>query len=409
MSNAPIRVLLVEDDLGDADLLCELLELVGSARFQVTHSQRLSEAIRHLSQEIFDVVLLDLSLPDSNGLATVNQVCDRIPEVPIVILSGLEDESLAIEAVQKGAQDYLVKGQFNNELLVRAIRHAIERTKILQLLNQKEKQLQIANENLERRVEERTAELKQANELLRGLEVQLRQSLAQEKELSALKSRIITTISHEYRTPLTTILSSAELLQVYGNRWDDKKQLKYFQRIQSAVQHLTALLDDVLFINKVKFDKLDFKPSPLNLVSFFRELVDELRSTVENGCHLTFTSSGECPQAFLDAKVLRQILTNLLSNAIKYSPNGGTVSLQLTCEEDKVIFSCADEGIGIPKEDQHNLFESFNRASNASTIPGTGLGLSIVKKCVDLHRGQIAVESEVGVGTRFTVILPLKT
>jgi signal transduction histidine kinase len=409
MRNAPIRILLVEDDLGDADLLCELLELVGASRFQVIQSRRLSQALEHLSLEIFDVVLLDLSLPDSYGLATVNQVCHRIPDVPIVILSGLEDESLAVEAVQKGAQDYLVKGQFNSELLVRAMRHAIERTKILHLLNQKEKQLQIANENLERRVEERTAELKQANQQLRDLEFQLRQALAQEKEFSALKSRIITTISHEYRTPLTTILSSAELLEVYRHQWEEEKQLKHFKRIQATVQHMTALVEDVLFINKAEFEKLELKPSPLNLVNFFQEVVDELQLTVKNGCCLTFTHEGECPQAELDAKLLRQILTNLLSNAIKYSPNGGIIALQLTCQVNRVIFSCSDQGIGIPEEDQQNLFDSFSRASNVGTIAGTGLGLSIVKKCVDLHGGEIGVKSEVGIGTTFTISLPLAT
>ena len=196
MSNDLIRVLLVEDDLGDADLICELLELIDSTHFQVTQSRRLKDALQHLFQESSDVVLLDLSLPDSHGLATVSQVYTQVPTTPIVILSGLEDESLAIEALQKGAQDYLVKGQVDSSLLLRAIRYAIERTKIRQLLNQKEKQLQIVNENLERRVEERTADLKQANEQLRILEAQLRETLAQEKELSELKSRIITTVSH---------------------------------------------------------------------------------------------------------------------------------------------------------------------------------------------------------------------
>jgi signal transduction histidine kinase len=409
MSSDLIKVLLVEDDLGDADLICELLELVDSTDFQVTQSRRLKDALQHLSQEWFDVVLLDLSLPDSHGLTTVSQVYIQAPIVPIVILSGLEDESLAIEALQKGAQDYLVKGQLESDLLVRTIRYAIERTKIRQLLNHKEKQLQTANENLERRVEERTSELKQANEQLRGLEAQLREALAQEKELSELKSRIITTISHEYRTPLTTIFSSAEMLQAYRHKWDEDKQLKHFGRIQSAVKHMVALVDDVLFLNKAEFEKLEFNPAPLNLEAFFGELIDELQSTVGNQYSLTFTSLSDCTKAYLDAKLLRQILSNLLSNAIKYSPEGGKVQVRLTCEENKVIFQVEDEGIGIPTEDQDNLFKSFSRATNVGTIAGTGLGLSIVKKCVDLHGGQIAVESQVGVGTKFTVSLPKPT
>lgn len=407
MSSDSIKVLLVEDDRDDADLICKLLELVYSTCFQVTHSRSLKDAFQDLSQESFDVVLLDLSLPDCHGLATVSEIYTQLPPVPIVILSVLEDESLAIEALQKGAQDYLVKGQVDSNLLVRAIRYAIERSKIRQLLNQKEKQLKIANENLERRVEERTAELKRANEQLRTLEAHLRETLAQEKEVSELKSSIITTVSHEYRTPLTTIASSAELLQAYRHKWDEDKQLKHFQRIQSAVQHMVALVDDVLFLNKAEFEKQEFQPTLIDLISFFHEVVDELQSTGEDKYHLTFTHQNDCPPFYLDATLLKQILTNLLSNAIKYSPNGGKVQLKLTWEDNKVIFQVKDEGIGIPKKDQLKLFKSFSRASNVGTIAGTGLGLSIVKKCVDLHGGQIAFESEVGVGTSFTITLPI--
>jgi signal transduction histidine kinase len=406
MTSTTLNVLLIEDDLGDADLLCEFLELADSTNFQVTHCTRLSKALEQVSQASFDIVLVDLSLPDSHGLVTIEQVRDQQPNLPIVILSGLQDKSLAIEAVQKGAQDYLVKGQVESDGLSRAIHYAIERSKILQLLDQKEKQLQNANEELEQRVAERTAELQQANEQLRRLEGELRQSLVQEKELSELKSRIITTISHEYRTPLTTIASSAELLEAYRNQWDNERQLKHFNRIQSSVKHLTTLVNDVLFLTKVDFEKQEFQPAPLKAATFFEDIIDEVQSTISDKHHLTFTSQCECYEHYLDAKLLRQILTNLLSNAIKYSPEGGTVSIQLNCEENCIIFSIADEGIGIPKEDRDKLFESFNRASNVGTIAGTGVGLSIVKKCVELHRGQIAVESKVGEGTKFTVRLP---
>jgi len=407
MSSDLIRVLLVEDDLGDADLIGELLELVPSIHFQVTPTKRLAQALGHLRQELFDVVLLDLSLPDSHGLATVSQICTQAPTVPIVILSGLEDKALALAAVQKGAQDYLVKGHVDSDLLVRAIRYAIERSKIRQLLNQKEKQLQKANENLERRVEERTSDLKQANNRLRGLEAQLREALAQEKELSELKSRIISTISHEYRTPLTTIASSAQMLERYRHQWDDEKQLKHFQRIQTAIHHMTALVNDVLFLNKAEFEKLEFQPAPLELVPFFQEVIDDLRSTVDNRYYLIFTHQKDCTQSVLDEKLLRQILTNLVSNAMKYSPNGGRVQVRLSSDDRNVTFQVQDEGIGIPPEDQQNLFTSFSRASNVGAIAGTGLGLSIVKKCVDLHNGQITVESEVGVGTTITISLPV--
>jgi len=407
MYTSPIRVLLIEDDFGDADLILELLEFVQSTSFQITHHRCLQEVLQSVDQEAFDVILLDLSLPDSFGLETLEQVYNQFPTIPIVILSGLEDESLATIAVQKGSQDYLVKGDFDSNLLARSIRYAIERAKILQLLNQKEQQLQQANEQLEHRVAERTSELQQANDQLRTLESQLRLALAQEQELSHFKSRIISTVSHEYRTPLTTINSSAEILERYLHKLDAEKQRKHFQRIQISVKHLTALVEDVLFINKAELEKVEFNPEPIYLVGFFEEIVEGLQITVDEKHNLFFTHQGSCECANLDPKLLRQIITNLLSNAIKYSPQGGKITLTLTCEENQVVFQVQDEGIGIPQADQPKLFGAFSRAGNVGTISGTGLGLSIVKKCVDLHGGKITVKSEVGVGTTFTVKLPL--
>jgi len=407
MYTSPIQVLLIEDDLGDADLIIEFLELVKSTQFQITHHRCLQEVLQPRDQDAYDVILLDLSLPDSFGLETVEQVYNQFATTPIVILSGLEDESLATIAVKKGAQDYLVKGDFDSNLLVRSIRYAIERSKIIQLLNKKEQQLQQAKEQLEHRVAERTSELQQANDQLRTLESQLRLALAQEQELSHFKSRIISTVSHEYRTPLTTINSSAEILERYLHKLDVEKQRKHFQRIQISVKHLTALVEDVLFINKAELEKVEFNPEPLDLVSFFEEIVEGLEITVNGKHQLIFTPHSSCKCAKFDPKLLRQIITNLLSNAIKYSPQGGNITLALSCEDKQIVFQVQDQGIGIPQADQSQLFESFSRAGNVGTISGTGLGLSIVKKCVDLHQGEITVKSEVGVGTTFTVKLPL--
>jgi signal transduction histidine kinase len=144
----------------------------------------------------------------------------------------------------------------------------------------------------------------------------------------------------------------------------------------------------------------------LDVEQFCRELVEEMDPDGMSQTSITFSSQGDSNDAYLDEKLLRQILTNLLSNAIKYSPQGGIVQFDLECRDGVVRFSIQDEGIGIPAADQKRLFESFHRASNVGTLPGTGLGLSIVKKCVDLHGGQIAVESAVDVGTTFTVTLP---
>lgn len=262
-------------------------------------------------------------------------------------------------------------------------------------------------------------------------EAELRKALETERELSSLKSRIITTISHEYRTPLTTILSSAELLESYGDNLKQERKLIHLRRIQNSSQHLADLVSDVLFIGQAEADRLKFNPAPLNLEQFCQELVEEIRSASQNQRRvtssteasdsqasseramprelITFTSRGNCTHPCLDERLIRQSLTNLLSNAIKYSPQESTVRFDLECKESVAVLSIQGEGIGIPAEDLPKLFESFHRASNVGTIPGTGLGLAIVKKCVDLHGGQITVESVLGVGTTFIVTLPLNS
>lgn len=234
-----------------------------------------------------------------------------------------------------------------------------------------------------------------------------RKSLEKERELSELQSSFIRMISHEYRTPLTKILTSAELLQNYSHKLTEEKKLVHLQRIQSSVQHMTNLVNDVLVINQAEAGKLQFNPVPLQLDKFCQELVEELQSHTDSKHQLRFRNQGECSETYLDEKLLRQILTNLLSNAIKYSPEGSEVNFELTCDQEVARFCIQDQGIGIPPAEQAQLFKSFYRASNVGTISGTGLGLAIVKKAVELHEGQITFESTVGLGTTFTVILPL--
>jgi signal transduction histidine kinase len=214
-------------------------------------------------------------------------------------------------------------------------------------------------------------------------------------------------VSHEYRTPLATILSSTELLENYSHKWDQEKRQRHFKRIENSVHHLTQLVNDVLIISKAEAGKLDFNPVPLELVEFCYQLVEELQLTASTQHNISFLCQTSSIKACLDEKLLRQFLTNLLSNAIKYSPHGGNVQLELEGKQDATIFRIRDQGIGIPLKDQDQLFEAFHRSSNVGTISGTGLGLAIVKKCVDIHNGQIAVESEVGTGTTFIITIPL--
>ncbi len=237
-------------------------------------------------------------------------------------------------------------------------------------------------------------------------EADMHHALAKEKELSLLKSRFVTMTSHEFRTPLTTILSSAELLQKYSFKWSEEKKFQHFWRIQTAVKQMTQLLEDVLLIGKAEADKLEFQPFSLDLNQFCADLADEIQTLTEKH-QITFASYSDRTLGQMDEKLLRHIFSNLLVNAVKYSPQGGEIKFELICAQDTAIFRVQDSGIGIPKNEQAKLFDSFHRASNVGTISGTGLGLAIVKKSVDLHAGKIEVESQVDVGTTFIVSLPL--
>ncbi len=233
-----------------------------------------------------------------------------------------------------------------------------------------------------------------------------RQALDKERELNELKSRVIRTIAHEYRTPLTIISLAAESLKKQYSRLNNEQRLNFLEKIRNATQHLANLVDDVLLMNQVEGGEMEFNPCKLDLAVFCRQLVNDFQILVNQGQSILFIHQGSEVDAYLDKKLLRHILTNLLSNAIKYSPEGSTVLFQLTCRQNQAIFRVQDHGVGIPPEDRPRLFESFHRASNVATLPGTGLGLAIAKNCVDLHRGEISFETAVGVGTTFIVKLP---
>jgi two-component system sensor histidine kinase VicK len=250
------------------------------------------------------------------------------------------------------------------------------------------------------------SESKRIQAKLKWAEEAMRQALAKEREFSELKSRLLTTASHEFRTPLATIHSSAELLEHYRHLWSNERQQIHLHRIQISVMHITQLLNDVLLLNQDEIGKLEFNPTPLNLVEFCHDLLEELEQSDRSQHAIVFSSECQCTSANLDAKLLRQILTNLFSNCLKYSPIGSTINFSLTTASNRAIFQTQDSGIGIPPSDIEHIFEPFHRASNTGNIPGMGLGMSIVKQAVDLHGGEIIVESAIGAGTTFTVILP---
>lgn len=508
MYKTPIHILLVEDSPSDATLLRQTLSRSGKEGWEVVHVERLFDAIDvctgamdcvacNCAQTDFDVVLLDLSLPDSDGLETVAEFHAAAPNIPIVVLTGSDDEELALEAVAIGAQDYLVKDQITAQLLVRAIRYAIERGQILRQLQESEQRFrgifeqtfqsmrlltpegivlevnQTAldlsgttekdclgkqlwnikpwNEAIETREWLKIAVAKATEgEFVRGevelcntlhkkvwIDVSLKpltdergnvillilegrdisdrkraeaetlKALEKERELNQLKSKFVSMVSHEFRNPMTTIRAAADLLQDFNDQLTQEKKSNYFCMIQSSINHMLHLLDDILLLGSTEVGKLQYQPTPLDLEKFCRHLTDSLELSASSQHKITLTYIGESTQVEMDEALLQHILSNLLSNAIKYSPQGGNIRFDIISQNGTATFRVQDEGIGIPLKDQNRLFETFHRASNVSGFQGTGLGLSIVKKCVELHGGDIEVKSQVGMGTTITVTLPL--
>lgn len=268
-----------------------------------------------------------------------------------------------------------------------------------------ESRLQQLNQELELRVQERTQELEYSQVILYQREQETLKALAKERELNELKSRFVSMISHEFRTPLTTIQSATELLEYYS--WSEEEKQERFQQIYTSVQHMTQLLEDVLLIGKVEAGKLSLKPEVFDLSKFCQNLVNNLQMTLGSRHQILLTIVGHPKPAYLDPKLIQQVLNNLLLNAIKYTPMCRFIQLRLEYQIEQVVLQVIDDGIGIPDNDQKHIFEAFYRATNVDTIQGTGLGLAIVKRCVDLHGGQISLKSTVNVGTTFTVVLPL--
>src|SRR5262245_47890251 len=238
-------------------------------------------------------------------------------------------------------------------------------------------------------------------------EEELQKALAREPELSQLKSDFVSLVSHEFRTPLEIIMSSADNLDRYHHRLPADKREHLLRTINKSVRRMSTMMEEVLVLGRLETDRMTFRSAAFDLRAFCQRVCDEIESATANRCPIHLHLNGVPDQAFGDEAVLRHIFTNLLSNAVKYSTPGQTVELFLERKADEGICRIVDRGCGIPESDQKRLFQAFHRGSNVRQIPGTGLGLLIVQRCVDLHGGEIQFESAEGRGTTFVVRLPL--
>ena len=376
MSSKHIKVLLIEDNPGDARLIREMMAEVGGARFDLECVGRLSTGLERLAGGGIDVALLDLGLPDSEGLDTFVRVYAQVPQIPIVVLTGIADEVVGVEAVKGGAQDYLVKGQVGGNLLVRAMRHAIERKRAQEALKE-------YSERLEEMVDERTQELREAQEQL------------VRREKLAVLGQLAGGVAHELRNPLGTISNAAYYIKTVLPDADETVK-EYLGMISEEVRNSDKIITDLLDFSRTRIPDRE-KAAVFELVAE----VLEKRPPPEN-VEVATQIAPDLPPVYVDAHQIGQVLVNLVANAYQAMPEGGNLTIRAQVQERAVALSIADTGCGISGENMAKLFEPLF----TTRAKGLGLGLTVVRILVEANEGSVEVESEEGKGSMFTVRLP---
>ncbi len=234
----------------------------------------------------------------------------------------------------------------------------------------------------------------------------LQSELDKQREVVELKERFISSVSHEFRSPLTIMLTGTGILRLHDGKLSSEQRVERLAKIETQIHYLSELLDRILTIGKARAGKFQFNPQAIDIVHFCRVLFEDFQLTDNNQHQFVFETSGDFSRAKMDEKLLQHILMNLISNAVKYSPNDKEIKLAMTRDDDHVVIEISDQGIGIPEEEQHQVFEPFFRSQNAASVKGTGLGLTITKESVEAHNGSITWQSKVGRGTTFVVRLP---
>lgn len=372
MNNGKAVVLAVDDNPANLGLLFDVLDEAG---FEVLVSQSGESALKRAEVTQPDIVLLDVMMPGIDGFEACRQLKEReqTRHIPVIFMTAVTGTIDKVKGFELGAVDYITKPIQPKEVLARIHTHL----KIQQL----------------------QAELEQKNR-------ELSESLEREQELNRLKSRFVSMVSHEFKTPLTTITLSCNLLQRYGERMAEADRREELEVIEHTVDYMNELLENVLTVSRWEAGKMTVQPEPVDVDDWGRRLVERFRALGGQRHTFEWTYTGALRTLLLDRKMLEHVFANLLSNAVKYSPDGGTVTFTGREEEECLVLRVTDEGIGIPEADQEHLFESFHRGANVENIKGTGLGLSIVKQFIEMYGGGITVESRVGQGTAVTVTLP---
>jgi signal transduction histidine kinase len=368
------KILVVEDEAIVAENLADRLVESGYDISGIVDSG--SDAIALAVATSPDLVLMDIVLKgEIDGITAAQTIYSQLA-IPIVYMTAYSDEKTLQRSKSAQPLAYLIK-PFRPQELKATIEIALHKHK---------------------------SDL----ELAKTLE-SCEKLYTETQALSALKSTFITIISHEFRSPLTNINLSTDLLETQSSKWSEQKKHDRFQRIRKAIAQMTVLLDDALALTKVESGNLSVNPQNINLYRFCLDLTQDMQLVTEDKYQIHCYSPDQNQIVNLDPSLMEYVLINLLSNAIKFSPNGGLIEVEISYSElNSVILKVSDRGIGIPLEDQGRLFDDFFRSRNVGRIKGNGLGLAITKKCVELQNGQIFVKSDLGIGSTFTVILPIQ-
>jgi signal transduction histidine kinase len=384
MEETPVRILLVEDNPGDARLIRETLREAVSLRFELCHVERLSDARDYCGRQIIDVVLLDLSLSDAHGMDTVSQCLSFAAELPIIVLTGLDDERIAVQAVQAGAQDYLVKGQVDSTLLVRSIRYAVERKRL----------------DLER------------SQLL----TREREARGAAEAAVAARDEVLRVVSHDLGNSLSAVKIHAVVLGRVLSQRDEEPEQELSTRIEAIkdlVTQMHRLRQDLLDIASIDAGRLSVETDAHVVGALVESAVATLRDrAAEKSINLDVATNLNDEIVRADRDRILQVLGNLLGNAIKFTPEGGSVTVR--CEGElapsgpMVRFIVADTGVGIAAEHLPHVFDRFWKMKSGNP-GGTGLGLAIARGIVEAHGGGISVESRAGEGTTISFTIPAES
>jgi len=391
-----VNVLIVDDDELDRRLVKLVLARAANLiRFNVESAQTITEALEKLVKDNFNIILLDLNLPDSRGTETVQKIFNAAPDVPIVVLTGLDDENAGLEAIRSGAENYLVKGDGLEYTLVRTIRYAIERKRAKTSLVEAKQELERINARLIKATataEEMAAEAERAN---------------------TAKSQFLANMSHEIRTPMNAIIGFSEVLEEEPLTGQQKE---YVKMILDSSRHLLELINGILDFSKIEAGRMRAETVECDIRALLANIESLMNpSAKQKQLEFKIDCTEDVPDTIVtDPAKLRQCIINLVSNAIKFTEQGYVkLTARQTAKDDKpfVEFEITDTGIGIPADKLDILFESFTQADGSTTrkYGGTGLGLAITKQLADLMGGNITVESEAGKGSTFRLVIPANT